>query len=153
MTTERATTERAIASDRILATTADLRVAVTRVYRRIRFTRAEDDLSIGEISALFVLLNEGTQTLSTLSEAERVTLPSMSRIVTKLHRRGYVVRDPDVVDRRQVNLSITEAGRQAALATRHRRETMIAEVLAAMTDEDLAALERAIPLLQRLADS
>lgn len=147
------TTERTIASARILATTADLRVAVTRVYRRIRFTRAEDDLSIGEISALFVLLNEGTQTLSTLSEAERVTLPSMSRIVTKLHHRGYLFREPDAVDRRQVNLSISEAGRQAALATRHRRETMIAGVLAAMTDEDLAVLERAIPLLQRLADS
>ena len=66
----------------------DLRIALMRIVRRMRFERADGDISDGHLSAVFVLWKEGAQTLGSLSEHERVTPPSMNRTVNALVEAG-----------------------------------------------------------------
>ena len=54
----------------------NLRIAVARLSRRLRAEKADDELSDGQTSVLFLLVREGPHTLGALSEHERVTPPS-----------------------------------------------------------------------------
>lgn len=50
--------------------------------------------------------------VSELSNRMHVTSPSITQLVTSLEERGYVERTMDREDRRSVNVSITEKGRE-----------------------------------------
>lgn len=50
--------------------------------------------------------------VSDLSSHMHVTSPSITQLVTNLEERGFVVRTMDREDRRSVNVSITEKGRE-----------------------------------------
>jgi DNA-binding MarR family transcriptional regulator len=131
----------------------DLRIAVMRLARRVRLERAADDITDARLSVLFVLLNDGPQTLTSLSEHERVTPPSMNRTVNSLVDDGLAVRTPDPDDRRKMIIDITDAGQDVALETRRRRVAWFADHVAGLADDERTVLEAALPILRRLADS
>ncbi|MGN6637244.1 MAG: MarR family winged helix-turn-helix transcriptional regulator, partial [Oryzihumus sp.] len=70
----------------------DLAAAVGRVYRRFRSERAGGDLGDAAMGVLVWLYNQGPQTLTALSEHDRVTPASMSQVVNRLTSAGYAVR-------------------------------------------------------------
>jgi DNA-binding MarR family transcriptional regulator len=131
----------------------DFRIAVMRLARRVRLERAADDITDARLSVLFVLLNDGPQTLTSLSEHERVTPPSMNRTVNSLVDDGLAVRTQDPDDKRRSIIDITDAGQAVALETRRRRVAWFADHLAGLDDADRDTLEAALPILRRLADS
>ncbi|WP_265523672.1 MarR family winged helix-turn-helix transcriptional regulator [Oerskovia flava] len=59
----------------------------------------------------------GPRTQRELARESNVTEQTMSRIVARLERSGYVVREHDATDRRRRAVSITDAGRGAAFAS------------------------------------
>lgn len=131
----------------------DIRVAVMRLARRVRLERAADDITDARLSVLFVLLNEGPQTLTSLSEHERVTPPSMNRTVNSLVDDGLVTRSADPTDGRKTVIDITDVGQDVALETRRRRVAWFADRVAELGDDDRATLEAALPILRKLTDS
>ncbi|HWR84922.1 MAG TPA: MarR family transcriptional regulator [Rhodoglobus sp.] len=131
----------------------DLRIAVMRLARRVRLERAADDITDARLSVLFVLLGGGPQTLTSLSEHERVTPPSMNRTVNSLVDDGLAVRTPDPDDKRKMIIDITDAGQDVALETRRRRVAWFADHVAELGDDERSVLEAALPILRRLADS
>jgi DNA-binding MarR family transcriptional regulator len=132
---------------------ADLRVAVMRIARRMRLERGGSDVTDGQLSALFVLVKFGPQTLRSLSEFERVTPPSMSRTVGGLEGDGLVTRTASADDRRKVLIEITDAGLAIVQETKRRRAEWFSMALAALTDEQRDVLDAAAPILFELADS
>ena len=66
---------------------------------------------------LGVLYRHGPHTLSELAERERVSAPSMNRTVNCLEESGYLTRTADDVDRRKVNIALTDAGRDVVEET------------------------------------
>ena len=74
---------------------AELRMAVFRLARRLRLEKTDDDLSDSQFGVLAVLNRFGPHTLSMLAERERVSPPSMNRTVNFLEARGYLRRDAD----------------------------------------------------------
>lgn len=131
----------------------DLRIAVMRLGRRLRLERAEGDISDGQLSVLFVLWKEGPQTLSSLSEHERVTPPSMNRTVNALVESGLVTRASSPEDGRKVLIAATDAGIGIARETKRRRQAWFSRQLATLDAGDRATLDAAAPILRRLADS
>ena len=129
-----------------------LRHTVLRLARRVRAERADDAMSDGKLSVLFILANEGAQTLGSLSEHERVTPPSMNRTINALVEQGFVTRETDASDGRKVVIDISDAGRRLVKETRRRRDAWFSSRLAALSPEDRAALDAAAPILRRLAD-
>lgn len=130
---------------------ADLRVAVTRTTRRLRLERSDEAITDGQYAALARLANGGPMTPTSLADLEHVQLPPMTRTVNALVAAGLVRRDEHPTDRRQVVLSITDAGLAEVKETRRRRNAWLAARLKDLTPEEREVLAQAAVLLGRIA--
>ena len=130
-----------------------LRSAIGRLYRRFRSERPEGSLGDAALAVLSRLHKRGPQTLTELSEHDRVSPASMSQIVNRLTSAGYAVRTRDPADGRKVLFSATAEGDELAGAARAQRNAWLEEQLRALSAEDRAAIARATALLSRMADS
>jgi len=128
-----------------------LRFAVLRLSRRLR-QHAPEGITPSQLSALAVVVREGPLTLSQLAEAERVQPPTVTRIVDALGQQGLVTRAASDDDRRVAFVAATAEGRALVEAIRCRRDAYLAERLRTFTPDELAVLERAAPLLERLLE-
>jgi len=129
-----------------------LRHTILRLARRVRAERADNAMSDGKLSVLFMLANEGAQTLGSLSEHERVTPPSMNRTINALVEAGLVTRVADATDGRKVAIDVTDAGRRLVKETRRRRDAWFASRLSTLSADERATLDAAETILRRLAD-
>ena len=130
-----------------------LRMVTVRLYRLFRQQADPDsELSQSLISALATINRCGPITLGRLAELERVQPPSMTRIVAKLEDRGLVVREIDASDRRIARVQVTPKAATVLSELRSRRTEFLASRLAELTPAELAALEAALPALERLAE-
>jgi DNA-binding MarR family transcriptional regulator len=132
---------------------AQLRSAVGRLYRRFRSERPEGSLGDGALAVLTYLNKHGPQTLTELSEHDRVSPASMSQTVNRLTSAGYAVRGRDPGDRRKVLFSATTKGDELASAARLQRNAWLDEQLRVLSAEDRAVIARAAALLRGIADS
>ncbi len=100
------------------------------------------DLNHAGFPVLMHLL-AGPRSQRVLADESGVTEQTMSRIVARLERSGYVTRTDDPADRRRRAVAITPAGREAGLAAARRRP---AEELATrgLDDVQVAALREAL---------
>jgi DNA-binding MarR family transcriptional regulator len=130
-----------------------LRSAVGRLYRRFRSERPEGGLGDAALEVLTRLHKHGPQTLTELSEHDRVSPASMSQTVNRLASAGYAVRTRDPGDGRKVLFSATAEGDELASAARAQRNTWLDERLSALSAEDRAVIARAAALLSSIADS
>jgi DNA-binding MarR family transcriptional regulator len=130
-----------------------LRSAIGRLYRRFRSERPAGGLGDAALDVLTWLHKHGPQTLTELSEHDRVSPASMSQTVNRLTSAGYAVRTRDPGDGRKVLFSATAAGNELASATRAQRMAWLDERLAALSAGDRAVLARATALLGAIADA
>jgi len=143
-------------SDAGLATT--LRISVSRLARRLRVERtvpglAEPDLSETQLAALAALDRHGSMTPGELAAHEKVQPPSMTRVISALVEAQLVRREPHLSDRRQVVLTVTDAGRDLVNKARRRRDVWLAKRLAELTPAERATLRAAAPILEKLSQS
>lgn len=129
--------------------TSDLRIAVMVISRRVRF-ESTSEVAPHQYSVL-LRLKDRPRTPSEVAEIERVSAPSMTRTVASLVDLGYVERADDPEDRRQVILSLTEAGRQLIRDTRRRRDQWLAVRLEKLDDDERALLAEATAVLEKVA--
>ncbi|MGW5365396.1 MarR family winged helix-turn-helix transcriptional regulator [Actinopolymorpha pittospori] len=127
-----------------------MRPLVYRLYDLVRRHSPRLDLTLTQGSVLNVLVHEGPQRMSTLATREGVRLPSMTNVVSRLERAGYVRRVPDPADRRAVIVSATEQARAVISRIQRAREEFLDERLARLSDADRDAIDRALPALDRL---
>ena len=133
--------------------TSSLRIAVMRLARRLRAEKSNDTLTLTQLSALASLAKYGPLSPTALAEIERVQPPSMTRVIAHLEQLGLATRVAHPSDRRQSVIELAAAGRDRIAEDRRRSRAWLARVLADLEDEDRAALEAAVPLLERLAQS
>lgn len=129
----------------------DLRIAVMRLARRLRTERTSDAMTPSQMAVVATLLRSGAMTPGDLADAERVQPPSMTRILHTLLKQDMVTRAPHPTDGRQVVYRATPQAEALFQRDRQRRDQWLSKRLATLTDEELLAVERVIPLLNRLA--
>ena len=129
---------------------SQLRLAVLRLSRRLR-QQAVGDITPSQLSALTAVERYGEVTLGELAAIERIAPPSMTRIAARLEERGLVERHVDSSDRRVARLAASASGRQLLETIRSRRDAYLAARLQMLTAEEREVLEKAVPLLERLA--
>ena len=88
------------------ATHATLHVLAARL--------AELDLPASEINVLANLAVRHPLTVGTLAAATATRPTTLTSVLDRLVRRGYLVREVDPADRRSFLVSLTPAGQQAA---------------------------------------
>lgn len=131
--------------------TADrLHSAAIHLLRRLR---REDDASGipgPRLSALSVIVYRAPITLGELAAAEQVRPPTMTRVVRTLEEEGLVRRESDPEDGRIVRLRATPAGARVLERGRARRIAALARELGALPPAELAALQGALDVLERV---
>ena len=128
-----------------------LRGPLLRLTRLMRQQRSDASVPIGQLAALGTVFRYGPLTAGELAEREHVQPPSMTKIIAALEDRGLVQRAVGPIDRRQVLVSSTQAGRDLVLSTRRARTEWLARRLALLTADERAALRAAAPVLEKLA--
>lgn len=129
----------------------ELRIALTRIARRLRSERGEADLPEGQFSILTALAKHKAMAPGALAEHERVRPPSMTRAVNALVEQGLVRKEEHTTDRRQVVVVLTEAGEREVRETRRRRDAWLTQQLRTLTPDERDTLAQAAELLTRIA--
>jgi len=127
-----------------------LNSAAIHLLRRIAQEDGADGVTGARLSALSVLVYGGQQSLGSLARRERVSTPTMSRLVEALVRDGLVERVADEADRRSVRLTATPDGRRLMERGRARRIERLARELATLTASEMDDIERAVTALEVL---
>lgn len=131
----------------------ELRLVLQGTILYVLNERSDKTLSDIQLDVLAYLIVHGPESPSRLAAVERVTPPSMNRMINALQARGLVVRERDAVDARRVDVRVTPAGRAVIIATKHVRNTWFVERLRKLSPEDRQALVDLMPVLQRLRDA
>jgi DNA-binding MarR family transcriptional regulator len=129
---------------------AELRGVIGQLIRRLR---KENLFPLNQASVLGRLDRCGSQSVSDLAAAERVRPQSMAQTVGDLEAEELVQRKPDPDDRRRALVILTEAGKARIEADRRAREGWLVKAFEEMPESDLAAVERAVEILHRVADA
>jgi DNA-binding MarR family transcriptional regulator len=130
---------------------ARLRLAVTRTARRLR-QEAGGGLSPSQTAALATIDRHGPLTPSELAAHERVQRPTIARLLARLEEDGHVVRAADPHDRRSSLITLSDEGRALLRAVRTRKDAYLAQRLRALDADELATLDRAAAILERMLD-
>jgi DNA-binding MarR family transcriptional regulator len=130
-----------------------LNSAAIHLLRRIARDDGVDGVTGARLSALSVLVYGGPLSNGALARRERVSTPTMSRLVDALVRDGHVTRTEHAEDRRQTRLSPTDAGRALMERGRARRIERLAGELRGLAAADLDDMERALDVLEQLEQS
>jgi DNA-binding MarR family transcriptional regulator len=129
-----------------------LRLVVARTARRLR-QEAGAELSPSLTSALASIDRHGPLTPSELAAHERVRRPTATRLLGRLTELGLVERAPDPVDRRSALISTSREGSALLRDLRTRKDQYLAMRLAELDPAEVATLERAAAILERVLDA
>jgi DNA-binding MarR family transcriptional regulator len=131
--------------------TSRLRMVVARLSRRLR-QEANVGATPSQLAALATVERHGPITLGDLAGHERVRPPTMTRIVAGLEEARLVRRETDAADRRVARLTITPDGARLLARSRTRKDAFLASLLEQLEPGELAAIERAVPVLEALVE-
>src|SRR5215213_4149406 len=120
--------------------------AAIHLLRRV--ARVDDESGIGP-ARLSVLVYRGVLTLSELADAERVTAPTMTRVVDGLERDSLARREPHPEDGRSVRVVVTAHGHRLFRHARRRRLDVLDELFAGASATELGTLARAAEIIER----
>jgi len=129
-----------------------LRLAITRMARRLR-QESGSDLGPSQLAALATLERHGPLTPSELAEREGIRRPGATRILARLAEAGLVERVPDPADGRSAIVSIADQGRSLLRRLRRRKTAYLATRLRELPESDRRTLARAAEVLERLLES
>jgi len=129
-----------------------LRVAIGRISRQLRPTRAGSGLTPSQISVLFTVARRGPLGLSELAEIEAVNPTMLSRIVAELSHQGLVLRQASAADRRAASVSATAEGRRLRERVHRERARALAQQLEQLGAAERERLLAALPALEELAE-
>lgn len=110
---------------------------------------AKVDLDRALFPILVRLEHRGPVAIGELAEISGRDYTTISRQVTKLETLGLATRRPSVKDARIKEVTVTEKGRAVTNALDGARERLVASMLAAWDQREVAELAR---LLRKLAD-
>jgi DNA-binding MarR family transcriptional regulator len=130
---------------------ARLRLVVARTARRLR-QEAGSSLGPAQASALATIERYGPLAPSELAQRERIKRPTATKLIASLERAGLLDRVADPEDGRSSILSASAEGRALLRRLRARKTAYLAQQLRDLDPGDLAALERAAGVLERMLE-
>jgi DNA-binding MarR family transcriptional regulator len=123
---------------------ARLQTLATRLLRLARRREGEGGIGSAQYSAMAALHAESPLPLVELARRERVSHPTMSRVVAALVRQGLVARIADERDRRSRFLALTGEGRAVYERISGRRIAVTAAILSLLKPESVADVIAAV---------
>ncbi|MRH90605.1 MarR family transcriptional regulator [Nocardia sp. SYP-A9097] len=135
-----------------LTEAAELYHTIGRLLRQLRHSGDLGHLSPGAASALATLARSGPMRLSDLANVERVSAPTMSRMVTGLEKGGFIVREADPEDGRAQLLSATASAHDLVTGLTSARIQRFAAAMGSLDQPQRAALMASLETLIEALD-
>ncbi|MEV5987630.1 MarR family transcriptional regulator [Streptomyces sp. NPDC052051] len=135
----------------------DLAVALAGVQRlirrRLRGGMTAPRLRGAEVELLRLVVARPGIGVSEAAKELYLAGNSVSTLVNRLARDGYLIRATDPADRRAARLLPTEAATARLRDWRERRTALVRRQVARLDEADREALEAALPALRKLAEN
>ena len=133
-------------AERLLGTVQGIR----RVVRR-RVRAGVPPLPGAQIEVLRVVADQPGIGVAAAARELHLASNSVSTLVNQLVDAGLLRREADPADRRAARLEITGAAATRMAAWRRARTELVAGALTGLSEVDIAAIEHALPALDKLA--
>jgi DNA-binding MarR family transcriptional regulator len=127
-----------------------LGLRIVRITQCLTRRMQQEVLTPSQATVLTLLQDGRAWRLGDLASATGVRPPSMTELVSRMERQGWLRKMDTVRDRRGVAVTITEEGRAVIQALNRRQVDLIAQRLALLSDEEKRIIELALPVLDRL---
>lgn len=131
---------------------AQLAPRLARLIMTLRRETSAAGLSRVQLTVLATLQRGGPRRITGLAESEQITQPSMTSLISRMERSGWVRRVPDAQDRRAVRVAITDEGRRQYDVGLAAYTDALAERLRRLDPEQRQALHQAIGALDAVLD-
>lgn len=122
-------------------------------YSRVPTGWLAADITMTQFKVLLTIFIDGPQNCSSLASTLDLSLPTMTGILNRLNRGGYLKRERDSTDGRRVISDLSRKGRGIIERLWVSGREQLAQVLQGVPTEDLQALERALEIFTRAVES
>ena len=112
-----------------------------------------NDLTPNELHAIDAIGLHNYLTTSQLAEKMHVTRATISTLIDRLVRKGYVERIKDEKDRRVIRLGLTHRGKQVCRAYHAYHNLMVKSFLQNLDEDELQTVYRAFKNLEKFTNS
>jgi DNA-binding MarR family transcriptional regulator len=126
--------------------------AIRRTVRRRAVRSMGGSLPQAQLDLLFVIEAEPGIGVARAAAVLELAGNSVSTLVNQLVSAGYVRRTTDPSDRRAARLFLTDSASQRIHQWRSIRNTAVAEALQQSSEDELSAIELAVPVLRKVLD-
>jgi DNA-binding MarR family transcriptional regulator len=108
------------------------------------------DLSVPQFRTLRFVQVHADSTLSNLADHLGLTLPSVSKLVDGLVKKGLLIRQEAANDRRYLSLALTPAGESIVNSARAGAQARLVEKLSCLSSDELEVIRKGMELLRPL---
>lgn len=122
-------------------------------YSRVPTSWLAADITMTQLKVLLTLYIDGPQNSSSLASALDLSLPTMTGILSRLNRRGYLKRERDPKDGRSVISGLSRKGRDMIERLWISGREQLSQILKGIGEEDLRSLEHALEIFTRAVES
>src|SRR5437762_1539942 len=128
-----------------------LRPVLLQLNRQLRREVHSLGVTGGQVSLLVQIKCRPGIGIRELAALERMSVPGMSKFISRLEEAGLVQRAPVEGDQRRVGLTLTSAGQKVLRSVKSKRTAWLSARLRELDPHELEAIDAAIePLAQLL---
>ncbi|MEN3311400.1 MAG: hypothetical protein V7645_729 [Actinomycetota bacterium] len=127
-----------------------LRPVLLQLNRQLRREIHSLGVTGGQVSLLVQIKYHPGIGIRELAALERISVPGMSKFISRLEEAGLVQRAPVAGDQRRVGLTLTAAGQKVLRSVKSRRTAWLAARLRDLDPHELDAIDAAIEPLAHL---
>ncbi len=130
-----------------------LRPVLLRLNRQLRREIHSLGVTGGQVSLLVQIKYHPGIGIRELAALERMSVPGMSKFISRLEESGLVQRAPVEGDQRRVGLTLTGQGQKVLRSVKSKRTAWLASRLRELRPDELETIDAAIePLAHMLAE-
>jgi DNA-binding MarR family transcriptional regulator len=134
-------------AERLLGTVQGIRRVVRR---RVRADVPGFPLPGAQVEVLRVVADHPGVGVAAAARELNLATNSVSTLVNQLVEAGLLHREPDPGDRRATRLEVTAEAAARMATWRRARTGLVADALTGLSEEDITAIEQALPALEKL---
>jgi DNA-binding MarR family transcriptional regulator len=127
-----------------------LRPVLLQLNRQLRREIHSLGVTGGQVSLLVQIKNHPGIGIRELAALERISVPGMSKFISRLEEAGLVHRAPVAGDQRRVGLTLTAAGQKVLRSVKSKRTAWLSARLRELNPDELDAIDAAIEPLAHL---
>jgi DNA-binding MarR family transcriptional regulator len=129
-----------------------LRPVLLKLNRELRREIHSLGVTGGQVALLVQIKFTPGIGIRELARLERMSVPGMSKLISRLEQGGLVVRAPVEGDQRRVGLHLTHAGQKVLRSVKSKRTAWLSARLAQLDPDELEAVDAAIEPLAHLLE-